>query len=290
MFPKTKAEQVERIERPDRNAFYKNYVLPNKPVIISKAVNEWKAFSTWSIDYFKSIAGDTNIRVEVSPNKVFPPVHEQSIKRSGYHHESMTFGEYIDKITSESLGAYGYYFAQQPVDVLFPQLMNDIKSPDYFKEESLISTNLWFAGAGNITPMHYDLVHNLFAQVIGRKRVTLFAPEQTKLLYPFPKTSPIAHFSRVNLDDPDLVKFPRFPYARPLECIVEPGDILFIPIFWWHQVYSLDVSVAISFWSHPGWFKNLHPAAMRLHFSSVAVLIRKLKSSLKFRNKPLPSS
>lgn len=290
MLPKSKTDQVERIEPPNRDTFYKNYVLPNKPVVISHAINEWKAFSDWSVDYFKAIAGNINIRVEVSPNRVFPPVHGQPHERAGYRIESMTFGQYIDKITSENLVGEGYYFAQEPVDVLFPQLMNDIKSPDYFKEKSLISTNLWFAGEGNITPMHYDLVHNLYAQVMGRKRFILFAPEQTKLLYPFPKSSRIAHFSRVNLDDPDLVEFPRFQHARPLECIVEPGDILFIPTFWWHQVYSLNMAVSISFWSHPGWSKNLNPAALRLHFSSVALLIRRLKSRIKSRNKKLPSS
>jgi hypothetical protein len=267
MSPKIKADQVERIERPNRDTFYKDYVLPNKPVIISGAINEWKAISLWSVDYFKSTAGNTNIQVEVSPNRIFPPVHEQSMKQSGSYtdtEKSMTFGQYIDRITSESLVAEGYYFAQQPLDVLFPQLMNDIKSPDYFKEKSLL-TYIWFAGAGYITPLHYDLVHNLFAQVTGRKRFILFAPEQTKLLYPFPKFSPIAHFSRVNLDDPDLVKFPRFQNARPLECTVEPGDILFIPVFWWHQVYSINLCVSISFWSHPGWTKNLKPAAMRVY-------------------------
>ena len=279
MSPKIKADQVERIERPNRDTFYKDYVLPNKPVIISGAINEWKAISLWSVDYFKSIAGNTNIDVEVSPNRIFPPIHEQSMKRLD-DYKSMTFGQYIDRITSESLVAEGYYFAQQPVDVFFPQLMNDIKSPDYFKEKSL-STNIWFAGAGYITPLHYDLAHNLFAQVTGRKRFILFAPEQTKLLYPFPKFSPIAHFSRVNLDDPDLVKFPRFQNARPLECTVEPGDILFIPVFWWHQVYSLNLSVSISFWSHPGWTKNLKPAAMRVYFSYVAALIWELKNLFK---------
>ena len=287
MFTETKTEQVERIERLDRDTFYKNYVLPNKPVVISQAISEWKAISSWSVDYFKSIAGETNIRVEVSPSRIFPPVHAQSYRQAGYHIEGMTFGQYIDKITSENSLTEGYYFAQQPVDVLFPQLMKDIRPPDYFKHKSLISTNIWFAGEGNITPMHYDLVHNLFAQVIGRKRFILFAPEQMGLLYPFPKTSTIANFSQVNLDDPDPVKFPHFQQARPLECIVEPGDILFLPIFWWHQVYALNLSVSISFWSHPGWAKHLNPAAMRLHFSSVAFLMRWLKSRIKPKNKAL---
>jgi hypothetical protein len=270
-------DQVERIERPNKDDFYNHYVLPGKPVVISGAINEWSAVSSWSIDHFKSIAGNTEIRVEISPTNYFPPVHDKPVNLSSSRIEKMTFGQYIDRITSERPKSENCYFAQQPLDVLFPQLTNDIKLPDYFKEKRLISTNLWFAGAGNITPLHYDLVHNLFAQVIGRKRFILFEPKQVRLLYPFPKSSPIAHFSRVNIDNPDLGMFPHFRHAKPLECALEPGDILFIPIFWWHQVYSLDMSVSISFWSNPEWTKYLKPPAMRLYISSAALLIRKLK-------------
>ena len=126
----------------------------------------------------------------------------------------MTFGQYIDRITSKGSKSEYCYFAQQPLDALFPRLTNDIKLPDYFKKKRLVSTNLWFAGAGNITPLHYDLAHNLFAQVIGRKRFILFEPTQVRLLYPFPKSSPIAHFSRVNIDNPDLRYIPAFSACK----------------------------------------------------------------------------
>jgi hypothetical protein len=270
-------DQVERIGRPNRGDFYNHYVLPGKPAVISGAIDEWRAISSWSIDHFKSIAGNTEIRVEISPTNYFPPVHDGPVNMPGSRIEKMTFGQYIDRITSKRSESENCYFAQQPLDILFPQLTNDIKSTDYFEKKRLISTNLWFAGAGNITPLHYDLAHNLFAQVIGSKRFVLFPPDQSRLLYPFPKSSSIAHFSRVNVDNPDLGRFPQFQHARPLECILEPGDILFIPIFWWHQVYSLNISVSISFWSSPGWTNYLNPQAMRLCISSAALSIRRLK-------------
>jgi hypothetical protein len=203
--------------------------------------------------------------------------------------ESMTFSQYIDRISSRDPAQEICYLAQQPVDVLFPPLMNDIKRPDYFKEKSHISTNFWFAGAGSTTPMHYDLVHNLFGQVIGRKRFILYGPDQTRLLYPFPNSSPISHFSRVDVDNPDLEKFPDFRRANPLECVVEAGDLLFLPIFWWHHVYSLELSVSVSFWSSPGWTKNLNPAALRLHYTSLLEILRKLKKRVKRGNKPQPA-
>ena len=77
-------DQVERIERPNRDDFYNNYVLPGKPVVISGAVNEWRAISSWSIDHFKSIAGNSEIRVEISPTNYFPPVHDKPFNLSSF--------------------------------------------------------------------------------------------------------------------------------------------------------------------------------------------------------------
>jgi hypothetical protein len=191
--------------------------------------------------------------------------------------EKMTFDQYIDRITCKKSTSENCYFAQAPFGALFPQLMGDIKPPDYFKKKSLVSTNIWFADAGTITPLHYDPVHNLFAQIIGKKRFILFPPDQSGVLYSFPKSSPSAHFSRVNIDNPDLDMFPHFRHARALECVLGPGDVLFIPIFWWHQVYSLSISVSISFWSRGEWAKYLRPPAMRVYISSMAILIRRLK-------------
>lgn len=97
---------------------------------------------------------------------------------------------------------------------------------------------------------------NLFTQVSNHKRFLLFDPQQTSSLYPFPATSKIPHMSQINIEKPDLDKFPNFQKAKYFECIVKPGEILFIPAFWWHQVYSLvnsnqELNISVIFWSKP---------------------------------------
>lgn len=50
------------------------------------------------------------------------------------------------------------------------------------------------------------------------------------------------------MTEPDLNKFPNFKKIKYLECIVEEGDILYIPKNWWHYVNSLTCSFSVSNW------------------------------------------
>jgi ribosomal protein L16 Arg81 hydroxylase len=80
------------------------------------------------------------------------------------------------------------------------------------------------------------MADNLLAQIQGRKRITLFSPTQAARLYPFPVSSRHPHMSAVDVDGPDLERFPEFRKAASMECVVGPGDLLFVPAFWWHHV------------------------------------------------------
>lgn len=52
----------------------------------------------------------------------------------------------------------------------------------------------------------------------------------------------------MDIDAPDLEKFPQFAGLEHWDCTLEPGDMLFIPSKWWHFVKSLSVSFSVSFW------------------------------------------
>ena len=83
-------------------------------------------------------------------------------------------------------------------------------------------------------------------QVTGRKRVVLFSPQEASNLYLTGDKSQI-----LDIDSPDLLTFPHFSRVIHHECFLEPGDILFIPALWFHNVVSLDFSVAVNlFWRH----------------------------------------
>ena len=85
---------------------------------------------------------------------------------------------------------------------------------------------------------------NLLVQVTGRKRVVLFSPRDASNLYLSGDKSRV-----LDIDRPDLAIFPRFARITRHECCLEAGDVLFIPALWFHNVVSLDFSVAVNvFW------------------------------------------
>jgi hypothetical protein len=103
------------------------------------------------------------------------------------------------------------------------------------------------------TPAHFDQSHNLACVVAGRRRFTLFAPEQVDNLYigPLdfaPTPTPII---LVDFKAPDFARFPRFREALAAARIAEldPGDAIYIPPLWWHHVESLaPLNVLVNYW------------------------------------------
>lgn len=113
-----------------------------------------------------------------------------------------------------------------------------------------LTTNLLLIGQrGAVTPLHYDEQHNLLCQARGRKLVLLGPPEQWQCFYPFPVGHPCDRQSQVSPRDPDLWRFPRWRQASLAHTVLQPGDVLFIPAYWWHHVESpWEDSVSVNFW------------------------------------------
>jgi hypothetical protein len=111
---------------------------------------------------------------------------------------------------------------------------------------------LWIGNASRAST-HYDGSHNIAAVVAGSRRFALFPPDQTANLYVGPLENTIAGqpTSMVDIEAPDLDRYPRF--AEAMESMVvaelEPGDALFIPAFWWHDVKaSGPLNVLVNYW------------------------------------------
>ena len=86
---------------------------------------------------------------------------------------------------------------------------------------------------------------------------------QTELLYPYPLESSASHVSYIDLEQPDFARYPRFREACALAGVIEPGELLYLPAYWWHHVRSLQVSISVNFWWAPGFEQNFLPNALR---------------------------
>jgi hypothetical protein len=128
--------------------------------------------------------------------------------------------------------------------------------------------SIWIGNRSRIAA-HQDLPDNLACVVAGRRRVTLFPPDQLRNLYigPLDHTPAGQAISLVDFAEPDLARFPRFAEAMAQARTAElaPGDALFIPSMWWHHMEGLaDFNVLVNYWwrQSPAWMNTPMDALM----------------------------
>ncbi|KAL5034465.1 hypothetical protein BDV3_004038 [Batrachochytrium dendrobatidis] len=159
------------------------------------------------------------------------------------------------------------YLAQHDLFDRVSELASDLAIPDYCimapsvhsrtrwmstldssMDEPQICVNVWIGPAGTHSPLHTDPYDNLFTQIVGYKYIRLYAPSETKYLYPHNSSTLLSNTSQVDVAHADLTLFPEFTKAVYVECIVGPGEMLLIPCGWWHYVESITSSISVSFW------------------------------------------
>jgi hypothetical protein len=118
--------------------------------------------------------------------------------------------------------------------------------PSYFSKMG--PPRFWLGPAGTVTPLHCDYDDNIFAQVWGTKRIFLAPPHHDEFLYPS-EANAILFGSPFDPDSPDFDKFPLARQATTIECIVNPGDMLYVPAGWFHQVRALTFSLSVNRWA-----------------------------------------
>jgi hypothetical protein len=119
-----------------------------------------------------------------------------------------------------------------------------------------VAPRIWIGNRIRVSP-HCDLMENVACVVAGRRRFTLFPPEQVTNLYPgpFELTPAGTPVSMVDPLAPDLDRYPRFAaaWATARQAELAPGDALYIPYMWWHGVESLEpVSILVNYWWNEG--------------------------------------
>lgn len=115
---------------------------------------------------------------------------------------------------------------------------------------------IWIGNATQAST-HYDGSHNIACVVAGKRRFTLFPPEQIANLYvgPVDRTPAGQPVSMVDLMKPDFERYPRFAaaWSHAVYADLEPGDAIYIPALWWHHVRSTDsLNVLVNYWYRTG--------------------------------------
>jgi len=239
---------IPRVSDLSEEQFHTEYFLPARPVIITDATEDWPA-RQWTIERLVERVGGNQVWVRGRTNQA-----EYRVGRT-YTIRKDTFGSYCADLLAGNARARASYLAVASMQQAFPELLPDVPLPKYLNSYGKLHLGpyMWVALKGHYEFCHYDPDDNFLVMIRGRKQVRLFSTDLSSL-YPNPLGSHGKTVqSQVNCDSPDLERFPRFASAQCQYCTLHPGEMLFIPAFFWHQVTALDTGISINmFYGDPG--------------------------------------
>jgi hypothetical protein len=177
--------------------------------------------------------------------------YNDDVTALNFNTETVLMGAVLDKIAEykNNKTPPAFYIGSTSVESVLPGFRseNDLVIPD---QNPMVS--IWIGNKTQIA-CHYDAPDNIACVAVGKRRFTLFAPDQISNLYPGPIdfTPSGAAISMVDFNNPDFEKYPRFQTAIENAWVAEldAGDALYLPSMWWHQVEALNsFNVLVNYW------------------------------------------
>lgn len=210
---------------------YKNF---NKPILISKGCKSMNAVNIWNINNLKKIFNNTLIDLEVYKNKKLMGITQCKNK-------NLSFNKFIDHCIKD-ISPY-YYFAEYPIRNLKNKVYKQIKSDVTFKFDKLRKSRneLIFIGFNSMSGCHLHVEDDfLLNQLVGKKSVYLFD------YYDNPKLSMNSFFERNSNFLKDNLYELSHNTLKIYKVVLEPGDSLMIPPWWFHSVMGHEFSCSIT--------------------------------------------
>ncbi|KAI9311097.1 putative phospholipase, partial [Dichotomocladium elegans] len=255
--------------------FLRNCVHPNRPALIKNAISHWPAATKWTNAYLREKMGEATVTVATTPNGLADAVtYDPETDREYFalpHEQRMPFNQFLDILEGKHTTPHALYISLQndSLHTEFSILKDDIDEEVSWCSEALgkqpDAVNFWMGNDKSTTSLHKDPYENCYAVIRGKKTFVLIPPSEYCCLYEssYPTAmytesmrlkplDPPMETSWIPIDPlhPDLQKYPRFQYARPIVVTVEEGDMLYLPALWFHQVLQQGEEgvIAINAW------------------------------------------
>ena len=236
--------------------FRAQHLVPQSPVILPDLADDWPA-KQWTWASLTERFG--KIEVEVCER-----TDGGSLGRDRKNHNvKRTFAHVIQHSHAPTPGTEVYLTAPNQAVEGGPLkgLLEDVTPTRGYLAPARLhdSTSVWVGPATAFTPCHHDTADIQLTQLIGRKRIWLAPPEEVELA-----DYGEGFWAGVDLTDDDALFEADLEQAAIFQCDVRPGDTLFIPCGWWHQVQSLEAGLTLTFAglrheNHHEWYRPLPP-------------------------------
>lgn len=239
----------------------------DEPLVIRGGAASWPAVGRWSPEYLARRLGPIEIAYKTSSSNAHPDFRVQGLAAM-FARQRGPLERFLSLIGGGPTSERARYLftgdeqflvrrraGQISVDPALAPLLADLVTPALFPEERLYTIWAWLSGPGVRTWLHYDNngCHNLNAQICGRKRCVLYAPDELARMHPFPLggTNPAHNCSRIDVERPagEL----RIDASMPAwGAELQAGDLLFIPAWWFHTFEHLgEFNANVNYWWRP---------------------------------------
>ena len=233
--------------------------------IVQKARESMANISSYLLQFYQDLPVTAFVGEPDNRGRIF---YTDNLAQTNFKQIKTRLGWVLDQIRAHESdpAAPAIYMGSAALDIFLPGLSKE-NSLDFGALKP--SVRIWLSNRTTVAA-HYDVLDNIACVCAGRRRFTLFPPEQVGNLYvgPIDFTPAGQPISLVDLDEPDLDRYPRFASAleHAQTASLEPGDAIYIPSMWWHHVQSLDgLNLLINHWWRdvPAWMGA--PADALLH-------------------------
>lgn len=242
----------------DSDIFDNDIVPAGQPVIMRGLVKHWPVVQAGLrsrsdlFAYLNQYASDEPVRLFVGPPHIQGRFfYNQDMSGFNFDRRESSFKVVLAHLekTQDASQPPAIYMGATTIPQTLPgfDTANTIELVD-----TTVKPNIWVGNAVNI-PAHFDTSENIACSVSGRRRFTLFPPNQINNLYvgPIDHTPAGQPISTASLQEPDFERHPRYQEAlkHALIADLEPGDALYIPPLWWHNVESFDsLNILVNYW------------------------------------------
>lgn len=255
--PLPRVPEADPAHYSDPASFREHIASPCRPVIMRGAFRDWPVVqagpSAASVgDYLCRFASSAPAQAFVGdPAIAGRYYYGEELEGFNFERVDMDARTGIARILASAgtPGSPSLYLGSLPSEAYFPGFGRENSAQML---ASTVSPRIWIGNASNVS-CHYDTFDNIACAVLGRRRFTLYPPDTIGDLYvgPLDHTMAGQPVSLAAGSAPDDPRYPRFAAARARGCVaeLEPGDALYLPKLWWHQVEATDpVNVLVNYW------------------------------------------